>query len=460
MSSLSKQFESHIHARATELYGDALPQIVNDRIEEELEYAAACGADALMLAVGDAFREAGLDAGDVSIRGTVGNSFLAYLLGVNGGINPLPPHYRCANCKHSEFDVSESVRVGVELADKVCPVCGKPMIGEGFDLEPWFFYGAPPNHSADFNYNIPSEKLETVIAALQKTEGISDGGQTGVLKMNFSESATLHLLMTQTTDQLSMLASLTGIRPGQIPLADSSDTLPVGETLRQGGSFVGVRELMERYSEKVLAHFKLIGLYDIARLFAICHGTGVWLGNGERLLKNGTIIQNELPTCREDVFAYLKKAGFDRETAFIYAERIRKGKGFSEEREEGLLSSNVPMWFIGYCNRIRYLFPMAHCISSAIMAWRLLYYKLCADQGEFYQAFFETAEELNEEVCLSIANGENDVISTLESSMRGFSPDGWTQENEYALRVAMEMMEEGFAIRKYFRNALKKSSCI
>lgn len=457
MSNIATPFKSIIHIKATELYGDALPQPVNDRIEEELEYAAACGADALMLAVGDAFREAGLDAGDVSIRGTVGNSFLAYLLGVNGGINSLPPHYRCAHCKYSEFDVSECVRVGVELPVKVCPVCGESMVGEGFDLEPWFFYGAPPNHSADFNYNIPSEKLETVIAVLQKNEGISDGGQTGVLKMKFSEAATLHLLTTQTTDQLSVLASLTGIRPGQIPLADSFDTLPVRETLQQGGSFVGVRELMERYAEKVLVHFRLIGFYDIGRLFAICHGTGVWLGNGERLLKNGTIAQNELPTCREDVFAYLKKAGFDRETAFVYAERIRKGKGFSDEQKEEILSSGVPMWFIDYCNRIRYLFPMAHCISSAIMAWRLLYYKQCADQGEFYQAFFETAEELNEEVCFSIANGESDVISTLESSMRGFSPDGWTQEDEYALRVAMEMMEEGVAIRKYFRDALKKT---
>ncbi len=453
----ANQFESQIRARAAELYGDTLPKIVSDRIEEELEYAAACGADVLMLAVSDAFTKAGLDAGDVSIRGTLGNSFLAYLLGVNGGINPLPPHYRCAHCKHSEFNVPESVRVGVELPDKVCPVCGKSMIGEGFGLEPWFFYGAPHDYSADFNYNIPSEKLGVVMAALQKNEGISDGGQTGVLKMKFSESATLHLLTTQTTDQLSGLAALTGIRSGQIPLADASDTLPVGETLQQGGSFVGVRGLMERYAEKVLAHFKLIGLYDIARLFAICRGTGVWLGNGERLLKNGIITQNELPTCREDVFAYLKKAGFDREPAFVYAERIRKGKGFSEEQKKELLSRGVPMWFIGYCNRIRYLFPMAHCISSAIMAWRLLYYKLRVDQGKFYRAFFETVEELNEEVCLSIANGENDVISTLESSTRGFSPDGWTQEDEYALLVAMEMMEEGFAIRQYFRDALKKT---
>lgn len=457
MRILAKPFKSKIHTRATELYGDTLPQIVSERIEEELEYAAASGADTVMLAVSDAFREAGLDAGDVSIRGAVGNSFLAYLLGVNGGINPLPPHYRCAHCKHSEFDVPEGIRVGVELPEKVCPVCGKPMTGEGFDLESWFFYGNPPSHEADFNYNIPSGKIDAVMDTLQKIEGVPDVEQTGVLKMQFSESATLHLLTTQTTDQLSALASLTGIRPGQIPLADPSETLPVRETLQQGGSFVGVRELMERYAEKVLAHFKLIGLCDMARLFAICYGTGVWLGNGERLLKSGTIAQNELPTCREDIFAYLKKFGFDRETAFVCAERIRKGKGFSEEQKEELLSRGVPMWFIGYCNRIRYLFPMAHCISAAIMAWRLLYYKLRVDQGKFYQAFFDTAEELNEEVCLSIANGESDVISTLESSMRGFSPKGWTQEDEYALLAAMEMMEEGFAIRKYFRDALKKT---
>lgn len=457
MSNWTRQFEYQVLARAKELYGDTLPQAASSRIEEELQYAAASGADAVMLAVSDAFRATGLDAGDVSVRGALGNSYLAYLFGVNGGINPLPPHYRCANCKHSEFDVPENVRVGVELPNKICPVCENPMIGEGFDLEPWFFYGAPPNHSLDFNYNIPSEKMETVMAALQKAEGISGVEQTGNMKIRFSQSASLHLLTTSMTNHLSKLAALTGIRPGKIPLHNSSNTLPVIETLRQGGSFVGVHALMDRYAEKVLVHFKINEFYDIARLFAVCYGTGVWLWNGKRLLKNGIIQQNELPACREDVFAYLKKAGFDRNTAFMYANRIRKGKGISKEQTEELRSHGVPMWFIGYCNRLRYLFPMAHSISSAIMVWRLLYYKLCVDQEKFYQAYFETTEELNEEFFFSIAKGENEVIATLESSMRGFPPNGWTQEVEYALMVALEMMEKGFAIRKYFRDALEKT---
>ena len=56
------------------------------------------------------------------------------------------------------------------------------MTGEGFDLEPWFFYGNPPSHEADFNYNIPSGKIDAVMDALQKIEGVPDVEQTGVLK--------------------------------------------------------------------------------------------------------------------------------------------------------------------------------------------------------------------------------------------------------------------------------------
>ncbi len=456
MSNLTKTFKSIIHTKATELYGDGLPHVVNDRIEEELEYAAACGADVLMLAVSDAFQKAGLDAGDVSIRGTLGSSYLAYLLGVSGGIDPLPPHYRCANCKHSEFDVSENTRVGMELPDKGCPVCGKPMIGEGFDIDPWFFYGPPPEHYAHFEYNIPSNKLADVMKTLQKAEGVVDV-KGGVLRMRFSESAVLHLPTPQTTNQLSRLEGLTGIRPGQIPLGNSPDTIAVREALSRGGSFAGIRQLMGRYEEMILASFKLDGFYDVARFLALCHGTNVWMGNGERLLKDGTITQNELPVCREDIFDSLKKAGFDRKTAFTYAKRIRMGKGLLAEQEKKLRAYGIPSWFIGYCNKIRYLFPKSHCVSEAITAWRLLYYKLCVDRGKFYQSFFETVEDISEEVYQSIANGDDDVISALESRMWGFPSEGWKPEDEYTLWVAKEMMEEGFAIRKYFRDALKKT---
>ena len=64
MSNWTRQFEYQVLARAKELYGDTLPQAASNRIEEELQYAAASGADAVMLAVSDAFRAAGLDAGD------------------------------------------------------------------------------------------------------------------------------------------------------------------------------------------------------------------------------------------------------------------------------------------------------------------------------------------------------------------------------------------------------------
>ena len=447
MNDLTKRFESKVRERAAELYGDNLPQTVADRIEEELGYALGSGADALMLAVSDAFREAGLDTEDVYIYNFVGASYLAYLLGVNGGINPLPIHYRCPHCKHSEFDVPEDVRAGLELPEKACPVCGTPMIGEGFDMDSWYFYRPFLGVLGDFSYIIPSEKFVAVLKALQKAEGASDFEQDKMVnmyvwKMRFS-STTLELRTSPTTDQLFRLSTLTGIRPGRIPLGNSADTLAVRETLRQGGSFVGVRELMGRFEEYVLSHFRLKDFYDIVRFSAIRSGSGIWLGNEEMLLKNGTIAQDELPTCREDVFDYLRKYGFDREMAFQYAERIRKGKGFTAEQEDTLRSHGVPMWFIGCCNKILYMAQRSHCISHAITAWRLLYYKMCVDQREFYPVCFWTVENLHCEVYNSIIyDGGRQMSSMLERSMRGSDlPEGFSQEDEYALMVAKEMME-------------------
>ena len=441
MNELTNRFESKVRERAAERYGDNLPQIVADRIEEELGYALGSGADALMLAVSDAFREAGLDTEDVYIHNFVGASYLAYLLGVNGGINPLPIHYRCPHCKHSEFDVPEDVRAGLELPEKACPVCGTPMAGEGFNMDSWHFYRPFWGAFGDFSYIIPSVKIEAVIKALQRAEGLTDFEQTEVMKMHFS-SAALHLRTSATTDQIFRLATVTGVRPGQIPFANSAATFAVRETLRQGGSFVGVRELMGRFEEYVLSHFGLKDFYDMVRFSAIRSGNGIWLGNGELLLKNGTITQDELPTCREDIFDYLKNFGFDRETAFQYAERIRKGKGFTTEQEEALVSHGVPMWFIEFCNKVLYMDQRSHCISNAIMAWRLLYYKLCVDQRKFYQVCLGMAENLHEDVLDSIDNGERSVISLLERSMRGRDlPEDFFQEDEYALRVVKEMTE-------------------
>lgn len=444
MSNISERFTLRVHERAAELYGEHLPKVVSDRIEEELELLTEYKADKLMLAISDIFKEVGLAAEDVYDDAYCGGSFLGYLLDINGGIDPLPPHYRCEHCKHSEFDVPETVRAGIELPEKICPVCGKPMIGEGFSIDPWFFYGSPEDiqafiHSIQYDkpenklcaynflsYRVQTDKLATVSDALSKVEGISNVKEfynellkkTGVdtlyhkeWKMRFHDDVELTFVNTKRTDFLSNLAALTNVRPGMIPIDNSSNTLAVREALssqnhifsvpvdaqsvkdflRQGAPFLGIEELLFKHMGNVLTYFRPNCFYDLVRCIAIYHGTGVWNNNTEPLLRDGTIKPSELPVCCEDVFEYLQKAGFDKKTAFSYAWQKIKQDELSAEQENELRTHGVPDWFIEHYKAIHSIETKSYAISGALAAWRLLYYRFCVvDQETFCQTFIDS----------------------------------------------------------------------
>ncbi|MCR4892747.1 MAG: PHP domain-containing protein [Lachnospiraceae bacterium] len=508
--------------RAEEIYGKQLPDEVRDRIGKELEYMYPSEAEGLIVSISDAFAIAGIETGDYSIRGSGGASFIGYLMGINGGINPLKPHYYCTECNYSEFNVSGNARIGMELPEKVCPVCGKPLLRDGFNLDAWYFYGRNGGKEPDFDYNLASGKRGELKKALKKAKGISDIVECGTSSsvsengaermiaqyedrhnLSFVEEERsslkeklegciigygehpggvllipdrivnvndhiqtreddgefritipdyhnldrmfikLDILRHQTVGQISRLAELTGIRPDQIPLDDKDVT----EAFQSGGkgeyTFVGIFDLMGDYIAKMLDVYKINNLYDIARLSALCHGTAVWMDNGEELLRNKTISQDELLCSRDDVYEHLLDAGFDRDTAFRYAERIRKGKKFLPEQEEELRAKGISDWFIDSCNKIRYMFPKAHCISYAIMSWQLMYYKIHCDQSYFYRAFLETMD-VEEVVYEAINSGKEKVAEILEESLQGWmvTPD-WSRSDEFALLVAKEMLDKG-----------------
>lgn len=407
---------------------------MNNRIKEEFGYAAASDADALMLFVRDVFRKAGLSTGDVSIRDNLGASFLAYLLGINGGINPLPPHYRCGRCRHSEFDVPGNIRVGTDLPLKKCPICGKYLLGEGFDIDPWFFYGVCRNKSPKFDYSIPS-KHGDVLRELRAFN---------ITRTGLDHSENFYRPTMQMTDQLARLADMTGIRPETIPVGDYPQTAAVIDALEKGGSFVGVYALMGNFVQMMLGRFKLNGFYDLARLIALHRVPRLWLGNGENLMKNGTLEQDELLACQEDVFNYLKTIGFDRRKAFRYVMKIISERKLSADQRRELRLHGASEWFIYSCDRTPGFASISQSISSAIVAWRLLYYKFCVDRHAFYLSFLETANIAGDTREI-LEEGENSILDALGIVMKidlgGYC--GWDDEDKFALMVAKEMIEGG-----------------
>ncbi|MCM1182068.1 MAG: PolC-type DNA polymerase III [Roseburia sp.] len=202
---------------------------------------------------------------------------------------------------------------------------------------------------------------------------------------------------------IRMLQDLTGIDPTAIPLDDKQvmslfqNTSALGITPEQIGGCklgaLGIPEFGTDFAMQMLIDTQPQYFSDLVRIAGLSHGTDVWLGNAQELIKSGQATISTAICTRDDIMTYLIGMGLDSEESFKIMEAVRKGtvaKGKCDkwpEWEADMLAHDVPDWYIWSCKKIQYMFPKAHAAAYVMMAWRIAYCKVNYPLA-YYCAFF------------------------------------------------------------------------
>ncbi|MFF2014810.1 PolC-type DNA polymerase III [Paenibacillus sp. NPDC058177] len=254
---------------------------------------------------------------------------------------------------------------------------------------------------------------------------------------------------------MRMLQDLTGVDPTTIPMNDpkvmsmfnSTEALGVSpEQIRSPVATYGVPEMGTKFVRQMLIESKPSSFADLLQISGLSHGTGVWLGNAQELIKNNTCNIKTVIGCRDDIMLFLiYKAGMDASLAFKITESVRKGKGLPPEWIEEMKRCKVPQWYIDSCLKIQYMFPKAHAAAYVISAVRTAYFKLY-HPIEYYATYFSVrAADFDIDLCCQGYEAIGRQIVEIEQ--KGFQALPKEKAMLPILEMALEMTARGLTFK-------------
>ncbi|MBQ3853656.1 MAG: helix-hairpin-helix domain-containing protein, partial [Anaerovibrio sp.] len=253
---------------------------------------------------------------------------------------------------------------------------------------------------------------------------------------------------------IKMLEDLTHRDPKTIPFDDPATlslfncTNALGVTEEElganSGTF-GIPEFRTNFTRQMIADTNPKCFSDLVRISGFSHGTDVWLGNAQDLIRAGTCTLQNAISARDDIMIYLIHHGVEPLLAFKTMEKVRKGKGVAPDVVEILRKTGIPEWYIESCQKIQYMFPRAHATAYVMMAYRIAFCKVHYPLA-YYAAYFSIrAAAFDSDI---ISKGKDTVKAKMEELEAKDKMDAKEDELYVVLQLAWEMFIRGFTVKK------------
>jgi len=546
-----KTLKEICYKKAHSMYGENLPPVVMERLERELNSIISNGFAVMYIIAQKLVWKSNEDGYLVGSRGSVGSSFVATMAGITE-VNPLSPHYYCKKCHYNDFD-SDEVRAyaggcGFDMPDKLCPVCGEPLVKDGFDIPFETFLGFKGNKEPDIDLNFSGDyqsnahKYTEVIfgqgqtfragtigtladktafgyvknyyeergqrkrkceigrivqgcTGIRRSTGQHPGGiivlphgedinsftpvqhpandvNTDIITTHFDYHSIDHNLLKLDIlghDDPTMIKALEAYISSpameneynetdnpfiatKIPLDDKGvmslfhDTSALGITPDDIGGCplgcLGIPEFGTDFVIQMVVDTKPQTLSDLIRISGLSHGTDVWLNNAQELIKSGKATISTAICTRDDIMTYLINKGMDSELSFTIMEKVRKGKGLTDEFEKAMKEAGVPDWYIWSCKKIKYMFPKAHAAAYVMMAYRIAYCKIHYPLAYYASYFGIRADAFSYEIMCQGKEKLQEYIDDYNRRQDALSKK--EQDTMKDMRIVQEMYARGY----------------